>query len=219
MRCVVMSDINVNESGSAYIEKSIMKVKLLHCPGLGSAEHHVAQRREALLGFHFLHLAGYLRLVGGRRVVADHSEGERQGGAVHHGQLLVEEIVLAVRVVHEHVVDRVALFSDCHGFEPVAVEHEAFVIVFAEDHFLAVAEGDAPVSADFLVGEPCVDAMVEYHAVLKHFYHCRAFMTSCSHHYLAGDVERDVEASGKEFASCAKHELSRDKRVFGCAVW
>ena len=56
-------------------------------------------------------------------------------------------------VVHEHVVDRISVFADCHGLEAEAVLHEALGIVLSEEHLLAVAEKDGVLGAVFLVGE------------------------------------------------------------------
>ena len=60
-------------------------------PGV-AGEDHVAEGGEAFAGAHFLGLAGYFLVVDGGGDVADYTDGEGEGLAVHHGELLVEEV-------------------------------------------------------------------------------------------------------------------------------
>ena len=107
--------------------------------------------------------------------------------------------------VHEHVVDGVAVLSDCHGFEVEAVAYKPFCVILSEQHLLSVAQMDCALFTHLFVGEPCVDALVEYHTVLRHFHNGCAFVASRCHHNLLRGVERDVEATGEELATGAKH--------------
>lgn len=140
---------------------------LFDCPGF-AGENHRAEVVEAFFGADFLDLLRDAFVVGDGLDVADDADGEGQGVAVHHGELLVEEVALAVGVVDEDVVDGVAVFTDSDGFEQEAVLDETAVFVFAEDHLLAVAQVDGLVGAYLTVGDGCVDAVVEDDTVLEY---------------------------------------------------
>lgn len=177
---------------------------LFYCPSF-AGENHVAQRLEVLASTHFCYLLLNGRVVGGSVDIADYTNGQGEGFAVHHGELLVEEVGLAVGIVYEHVVDGVAIFADCHCFEAEAVLHQAAVVVLAEEHFFAVAEVDCAVGAHFFVGDGVVDTVVEDHAVLEDFAHSRAVVFGGGyHHFLAGG-EFYVDGAGEESAARAEH--------------
>lgn len=90
--------------------------------------------------------------------------------AIHHGELLVEEVGGCVGVMDEHVVDGVAVLADFHSFEEETVAHEAHFLILAEEHLLAVDEVDGAFCTVFLVGDEVVDAVVEDDAVLEDFH-------------------------------------------------
>ena len=73
--------------------------------------------------------------------------------AVHHGKLLLQEVLAAVCVMHEHIVEGVAVLSDSHGLESETILNQPPVAVLAEKHLLAVAEDDGVVGAVLLVDE------------------------------------------------------------------
>ena len=141
-------------------------VVLFYCPGF-AGEDHRAEAVEAFFGAYFLDLLRDAFVVGDGLDVADDADGEGQGVAVHHGELLVEEVALAVGVVDEDVVDGVAVFTDGDGFEQEAVPDETAVVVFAENHLLAVAQVYGLVGAYLTVGDGVVDAVVEDDTVLE----------------------------------------------------
>lgn len=90
--------------------------------------------------------------------------------AVHHGELLVEEVGGGVGVMDEHVVDGVAVLADLYCLEEEAVAHEAHFLVLAEEHLLTVDEVDGALCTVFLVGDEVVDTVVEDDAVLEDFH-------------------------------------------------
>lgn len=50
------------------------------------------QGREAFTGFHLLDLTAYLLVIDGSLYIADDTDGYRQLVAIHHRELLVEEV-------------------------------------------------------------------------------------------------------------------------------
>ena len=137
---------------------------------------------------------------------------------VHHGKLLVQEVVLAVSVVYEHVVDGVAVFAEGYSLQSEAVLHNTLVHLSTEEHFLAVHQVNGALGASGAVGDIVVDAVVEDYAVLQNLHHRAAFVLGSSYHHFLRDFQLHIDAAGKECAAGAKHEFSRDKRILGGAV-
>ena len=191
--------------------------RLFDFPGL-AGEDHGAERVEAFAGADFGNLLCDTVVVGGGGDVADDADGQGEALAVHHGQLLVEEVRGRVGVVDEDVVHGVAVLSDGDGFEEEAVLDEAFVHVFAEEHLLAVAEVDGLVGADAAVGDGVVDAVVEDDAVLEDFDDRCTFVAGCGGHDLDGGGQLDVNAAAEEVAACAEYEFGGDEGIFNCSV-
>ena len=71
----------------------------------------------------------------------------------------------------------------------------------------------------FHVGDVVVNAIVENHAVLQNFHHRAALVARCGNHTFLRYFHLHVNATGKECAPCAKHQLGRYERVFCGAVW
>ncbi len=148
-------------------------------------EHHVAQRGMAFACAHVSYLCFEGVGVGGGFDIAYHTHGERQVGAVHHGELLVQEVGGCVCVVHQHVVKRVTVLTDGYGFEQESVLHEAAFVFRAECHFLSVAQVYRAFGAVLAVGHAAVDAVVEDYAVLQNLYDRCAFVARGGHeHFL-----------------------------------
>lgn len=190
----------------------------LYFPGFGCLHYHVTQVGEAFAGLDFVHLVFNLRLVGGCLHVTDHSDGEGKVMAVHHGQLLLEEVDGVVGVMHEHIVNGVAILADSDGLETEAILHETLGVVLAEEHLLAVAQMDGVVLAELLVGHVGMDTVVEDDAVLHYLHHTGTLVAGRSLKHFEIGVERDIETAGEEVAPRAEAELGGDEGVFGRAV-
>ena len=96
-----------------------------------------------LLALHLLDLVGYGLLVGRSLNVADYSESYRESVlVVHHGELQLQGVVLAVGVVHEDVLLRDAVLAELHHLQAEAFLHEAELVVLTEDERLAVLHVD-----------------------------------------------------------------------------
>ena len=107
-------------------------------------------------------------VVGGSLHVADDTEGDGEAVAVaHEGELQLQRVVLAVSVVHEDIIEGVAVLADLHHLQAEALLHEAELVVLAEDELLAVAHIDSVLLAPFLVIDAVVGAVVEDNAVLQ----------------------------------------------------
>ena len=191
--------------------------QLFYCPGL-TGHDHVAERREVLAGANLSHLLLDFLVIDGRLHIAYHADGERERMAVHHSELLVEEVRLGVGIVNEHIVHCIALLADLYGFEQETVLYETILLVLAEEHLLAVHEFDHTLGAMLAVSDVVVYAVVPDHTVAEHFHHrCAGMLLGGGEHLLAG-LKLYVDGAGKEVAACAKYELGRDKRVLGGAV-
>lgn len=83
-------------------------------------------------GLDLLHLTVEFLVVDRSLHVAYHADGQRQVGAVHHRQLLVQEVALAAGVVCEHVVYRIAVGAKLHSLQQEAVAHYSALVVLAE---------------------------------------------------------------------------------------
>ena len=171
-----------------------------------------------MLGLDFAHLHCHVGLIGWSVNVTNHTQRNGQIGAVHHGELLMQEVVLAVSVVDEHVVDSVLAIIEAHGLQSKSLLHETHVAVLAKEHLLAMHEVDGAVGAYCLVGDAVVDAVVENHAVLQDLNHRAALVASSLNHNLLVDIQLNVDAAGKESATSAKDQFGRNKWVFGCAI-
>ncbi len=87
-------------------------------------------------------------------------------------------------VVHKHIVDSVAVFTKFDGFQIESITHKSAVHLLAEKHFLAMAQMDSAVGSIFSVSDMIVDAVVEYHTVLKQLYDRCTTVASGGNHYL-----------------------------------
>lgn len=191
--------------------------RLLDGPGV-AGEDHVAELVKAVLGADLFDLLLDLAVIDGRVDITDDTDSERQVVAVHHCELLVQEVAGAVGVVDEDVIEGIAVLSDGDSLEQEAVADESALEVFAEEHFLAVAQVDGALGTVFLVGDEVVDAVIENDAVLKHFDDRRTVVACGLDHDFTRGLELDVDGAGKEVAACAKDELGRDEGVFGRTV-
>ena len=93
-------------------------------------------------GLDFVDLGVNGVIVCGRVNIADYAEGDGEVRTFHKSEFELEGVVLAVCIVYENVVEGVAIFADCYDFDAKTILNEAFLVVFAEDHLLAVAEVD-----------------------------------------------------------------------------
>ena len=194
-----------------------MSVGLFHCPSF-AGEDHVAERTEVLAAADFGNLCLDFLIVGGGVDVADYAEGEGEVMTVHHGKLLVEEVGGGMRIVDKHIVHRVAILADLHGFEEETVAHETQFLILAEEHLLAVDEVDGAFSAVFLIGDEVVDTVVEDDAVLEDFYHGSTLVAcGCNEDFLR-NLELYIDAAGKEVAARAEYEFSGDEGILGSSV-
>lgn len=141
---------------------------LFHFPGFAGHDH-VAEAGEAFLSTYLGNLAVDFVVVGETFNVADDTDGEGEFVTVHHSELLVEEVALAVSVVNENVVDSISVFTDFNCFEKETVLNETFVFVFTKDHLFAVNEVDGAVGTILAVGDEVVDTVVPDNAVGKDF--------------------------------------------------
>ena len=90
---------------------STCPVRSVDVPGLVGLHNHVAEAGVSLGGLDFRRSGGQLpdrRLKRRRR---GSPERHREVVAVHHGKLLLQEVLAAVCVMHEHIVEGVAVLS------------------------------------------------------------------------------------------------------------
>ena len=184
---------------------------LFHFPGF-TGHDHVAEAGEAFLGANFFNLTVDFIVVGEAFNVADDTDSEGEFVAVHHSELLVEEVALAVSVVNEHVIDGVSVFADFNSFEEETVLNETFVFVFTKDHFLTVNEVDCAVGTVFAVGDEVVDTVVPDNAVGEDFNHRCTFVLLSGGKYFLVNLKLDINRAGKEVAAGTKHEFGGDER-------
>ena len=147
-------------------------------------------------------LCCYAVVVGWCVNVADDTEGYWEAVAVaHEGELELEGIVLAMSVVHEDVVERVAVLADLHHAEAEALLHEAILAVGAEDEFLAVLDVDGVLCAAGFVVDALVSAVVEDDAVLQHLGDAGALVGVGSLEHLDGVGAVGSHGAGEEVAA------------------
>lgn len=139
-------------------------------PGV-AGEDHVAQAGEAVGGFYLVYLLADSRLVAGALDISDDADGQGQCHAVHHGQLLVQEVGRGVSIMYQHIIHGVTVLTDGDSLEQEAITYEALVAVGAEDHLLAVYQVDGAVGTHGAVGDGVVDAVIEDYTVLQNFDH------------------------------------------------
>ena len=130
----------------------------------------------------------------------------------------MQEVLRRMGVMHQDVVDGVAVFANRNGFQAEAILHKTLLHVLAEEHLLALTQTDDMVVAFVFVGNVRVDAVVEDDTVLQNLHHRGAFVASGGGHHSLRVGQEDVNAAGKEGAAGAEHELGGDERVFGGAV-
>ena len=90
---------------------------------------------------------------------------------VHHGELELQGVVLAVGVVNENVFLGDAVFAYLHYFKPEAFLYESVFVVLAEYERLAVAYVDSVLLSSFLVIYRVVATIVEDDTVLENLAH------------------------------------------------
>ena len=122
-----------------------------------------------LLAADFLQLCIDGIVVGRSLYVANHTQGNGESVlGSHHGQLQLQGIVLAVGVMHQHVVQRVAILAYLHHLQAKALLHQSELIVLAKHQLLAVAHIDGILLAALVVVDHVVAVVVEDDAVLQH---------------------------------------------------
>ena len=170
----------------------VSKYQSAHFPGL-ACKNHVAEGIESFAGFYLLHLIAHCLVVAGRFHVAYNAKSNGEAMAVHHGELLVEEVGGCVGIVNEHIVHGVAVFAYFHRFQKEAVADKTVVSVGAENHFLAMTQKNGVVGADFTGGDVVVDAVVENHTVLQNLHYGGSAMARSCNHNLAAGVKLDID--------------------------
>ena len=108
-------------------------------------------------------------VVGGCLYVADHTEGD--GETIlwrHHGELQLQGVVFAVGIVHEYVVEGVAILTDFHYLQTETLLYESELIVLTEHELLAVLHIDGVLLTALVVIDDVVTVVVEDDAVLQH---------------------------------------------------
>ena len=133
---------------------------LFHFPSFTS-HNHVAQRTEMFALLDIVSLFVDLFLIDRCFDVAYNADCQRQRLSVHHSKLLMEEVGLAVSIVSKHVVDGVSVLTDCHRLQKESVLNQPLVHLLAEEHFLAVAQVDGVVRAQFAVADKALDALIQ----------------------------------------------------------
>lgn len=183
----------------------------LHLPGVAAVEQ-VVNAFVFAVGLLLVHLVFVQLGVGGLLHVADDAECHGQV-AVHVGQHHVDAGILGGFVVNHDVVYRDSVLADGDHFELASVEAEAFLLVLAEEHGLAVLEHDGAVVTYGAVGDGSMCLIIEYHAVLQHLDNRSAVMLCGAGHDVGGQSRHTVECTGEECALCAHDQLTRVERI------
>ena len=106
-------------------------------------------------------------VVGGSLDIADDTKGDGETVAIaHQGELQLQGVVLAVSIVHEDVVDGVAVLANLDNLQAEALLYETELIVLTEDELLAVLHVDGVLLTALLIIYGLVTAIVEDDAVL-----------------------------------------------------
>ena len=130
----------------------------------------------------------------------------------------MQEVVLAMSVVSENVVDGIAVFADGHSLKTESVLHETLVHFLAENHLFAMHQVDGTIGASFAVGDEVVNAVVENHTVLQDFHNRTTLVLGSSHHHFLTHLGVYVDGASEESATSAEYEFGRHEWVLGSAI-
>ena len=175
----------------------MFSVVSFHFPS-GTATKQVVNTLNLGLGLDLLHLVTYTVVVGDILDITDNSQCYREIRAFHIHQGHLKADVVGVGIVDEYVVEGEASLTHVHYAQLVAVENEALLLVFAEEHLLAVAQDYGCVRAQSRVAELLVGTVVKDDAVGEHLHHGAAVVErSCGHNLLI-ESQFHIQTAGKE---------------------
>ena len=121
-----------------------------------------------LLCTDFCYLGMYGFVIGGSINVADDAKSHGESVAIaHQGELQLQGVVLAVGIVYQYVVQRVAVFSYLYYLQTEALLYQSELVVLAEHQFFAVANIDSVLLASLLIIYCLMAAVVEDDTVLQ----------------------------------------------------
>ena len=121
-------------------------------------------------------------------------------------------------MVHQDVVNGVAVLADGHRLEGSVLQYQALVVVGAEDHLLAVAQDDGLVCTDLTRRDCGVRAVVENHAVGEHLAHRSALVQRSGEEYLLIGLHVHIEAAGEEGTAGTDDQLTGREGILHSAV-
>ena len=121
---------------------------------------------------------------------------------------MMQNIVLAMCIVNEY-----ARIVGRNNDDIKTIQRKAFVVVFAENHLLTVAQNDRVVCACLAVSNPVVGAVIENNAVNEALNNRCAFVLLRLHHTIDGGRHIHVQRASKECATCAEDEFAGYKRT------
>ena len=122
-----------------------------------------------LLSLHFLYLLMNSLVVGWSLNIADNAKSYREAMlVVHHGELELQGVVLAMGIVYENVLLRNAILTNLDHLQAEAFLNKAILVVLAKDKRLTVTHIDGIFLTAVLVVNRVVASIVEYDTVLQY---------------------------------------------------
>ena len=123
-----------------------------------------------LLGRDLSNLSMYGIVIGRSIYIADDTQGYGETVTIaHESEFQLQGIVLAMCIVYQHVVKRIAILANLDNLQAKALLHETELVVLAKDEFLAMTYVDGVLLAAFLVIDGFMRTIVEDDAVLQNF--------------------------------------------------
>ena len=161
----------------------------------------------------------YSLVVGGCLHIAYHAQCHWEAVLiVHHGQFQLQGVVFAVGIVHQHIVDGVAVFAHLYHLQSKTLLHQSVLVVLAKHQFFAVLHVDGVLFAPLLIIYRVVTSVVEYHAVLQYLAHrCSLVLVGCLEH-LNGGWGVGGNGTCKEVSASAEAQFGRAEGVFNGAI-
>ena len=158
-------------------------------------------------------------VIGWSSHVANHTKSYREAMlVVHHGQLQLQGIILAVSIMYQYIIKGITILTDRHHLQTETLLYQTELVVLAEHEFLAVAYIDTVLLSTFLGIDGIVAAIVEDDAVLQDLAHSSTFMVvgSLQDLHCLGII--GSHRTGKELTASTEAELSRTERIFYCTI-
>ena len=122
-----------------------------------------------LLSLHFLYLLMNSLVVGLSLNIADNAKSYREAMlVVHHGELELQGVVLAMGIVYENVLLRNAVLTNLDHLQAEAFLNKTILVVLSKDKRLTVTHIDGILLTAVLVVNRVVASIVEYDTVLQY---------------------------------------------------